>query len=271
LAVYLPVPYAAQRLTTLGADVTAVEPPSGDPFEHWCPAYYAELRAGQRILRLDLKSVEGRRAFDALLAKADLLLTSFRLSALGRLGLGWDRLHAAHPRLSHVALVGWRDPRDERPTHDLMLQAAAGLVSPPAMPATTLADLAAGERIVSTGLAILLRGEPTFATVSLEEGVAPFAAPLRHGLTAPGAMLGGGLAGYNVYRTSDGWIAVAALEPHFASALTDALGSDLATAFAAAPAAQWETWAAEKGLPIVAVSAAASSLDALIRPRAPRR
>lgn len=253
LAVYLPVPYAAQRLTTLGADVTVVEPPGGDPFAHWSPAYYAELHAGQRVLRLDLKSVEGRAALDTWLADADLLLTSFRLSALARLGLSWDQLHARHPRLSHVALVGWRDVRDERPTHDLMLQAAAGLVSPPAMPTTAIADLAAGEQIVSTALAILLRGEPTFATVSLEQGVATFAAPFRHGLTTPGAMLGGGLAEYNVYRARDGWIAVAALEPHFASALTNALGSDLTTAFANASAAHWEEWAAEKGLPIVAV------------------
>jgi alpha-methylacyl-CoA racemase len=251
LAVYVPVPYAAQRLTVLGAEVTAVEPPGGDPMATWCPAYYAELRAGQRVLRLDLKAQQGYEAFGELLGEADLLLTSFRLSALRRLGLDWERLHAAYRRLSHVALIG--AATDERPTHDLMLQAWAGLLSPPNLPPTLIADLSAGEQVVSTGLSLLLGGQPGFATVSLEEAIKPFAAPFRHGLTQPGGMLGGGLASYRLYRANDGWIAVAALEPHFWSALVVALGADLTGAFAAQPAMYWEQWAAEHGIPIAAV------------------
>jgi crotonobetainyl-CoA:carnitine CoA-transferase CaiB-like acyl-CoA transferase len=252
LAVYLPVPYAAQRLTTLGAEVTAVEPPGGDPFEQWFPAYYAQLHAGQRVVRLDLKSSDGRSALNALLADADLLLTASRPASLRRLGLGWEQLRAEHPRLSHVALVGWESPDDERPTHDLMLQAMAGLTTPPELPKTTLADLAAGEQIVSAGLALLLSGRPGCATVSLEAAARAFAEPFRHGLTTPGALLGGGLPGYRFYRARDGWIAVAALEPHFWSALTDALGNDLENAFAAETADHWERWATEHGIPLVA-------------------
>jgi len=252
LAVYLPVPYAAQRLTTLGAEVTAVEPPGGDPFEQWFPAYYAQLHAGQRVVRLDLKSSDGRSALNVLLADADLLLTASRPASLRRLGLGWEQLRAEHPRLSHVALVGWESPDDERPTHDLMLQAMAGLTTPPELPKTTLADLAAGEQIVSAGLALLLSGRPGCATVSLEAAARAFAEPFRHGLTTPGALLGGGLPGYRFYRARDGWIAVAALEPHFWSALTDALGNDLENAFAAETADHWERWATEHGIPLVA-------------------
>jgi alpha-methylacyl-CoA racemase len=252
LAVYLPVPYAAQRLTTLGAEVTAVEPPSGDPFAQWCPAYYAQLRAGQRVVRLDIKSPDGQAALDTLLCEADLLLTASRPASLRRLGLDWEHLHATYPRLSHVALVGWASPDDERPSHDLMLQAMAGLTSPPDLPKTTLADLAAGEQIVSAGLALLLSGRPGSATVSLEAAARAFAEPFRHGLTTPGALLGGGLPGYRFYRARDGWIAVAALEPHFWSALIDALGNDLETAFAAETADHWELWAAEHGIPLVA-------------------
>jgi alpha-methylacyl-CoA racemase len=252
LAVYVPVPYAARRFAALGADVTAVEPSSGDPMATWCPGYYEALHVGQRVRRLDIKSPAGRAELDALLGDADLLLTSFRLSALKRLGLDWERLHAAHPRVSHVALVGFSG--DERPTHDLMLQAAAGMVSPPALPRTLLADIAAGEQVVSAGLALLLGGEPGFRSVSLEGAVQPFAEPLRHGLTAPGAMLGGGLPGYGLYRTRDGWIAVAALEPHFWSTLVAEVGEDLATVFATESAAHWEHWAADRGIPIVAVA-----------------
>ncbi len=46
-------------------------------------------------------------------------------------------------------------------------------------------------------------------------GAAFFARPLRYGITKPGAPLGGGFLGYGLYKTRDGWIAVAALEQHF--------------------------------------------------------
>jgi crotonobetainyl-CoA:carnitine CoA-transferase CaiB-like acyl-CoA transferase len=134
-----------------------------------------------------------------------------------------------------------------------MLQAMAGLVSPPELPKTTIADLAAGEQIASAGLALLLSGNPGCATVSLEGAAKAFAEPLRHGLTKPGALLGGGLPGYRFYRARDGWIAVAALEPHFWSALVDALGTDLETAFSGETAEHWEQWAAERLIPLVAV------------------
>lgn len=253
LAVYVPVPYAAQRLTTLGAEVTCVEPKGGDPLATWCPEYYARLHEGQQVHRLDIKAPADRAAFNALLANADLLLTATRPSSLRRLGLGWEQLHADYPRLSHVALVGWEAPDDERPSHDLMLQAQAGLVSPPDMPRTALADLAAGEQIVSAGLALLLSGRPGCATVSLEAAAKSFAEPYRYGLTTPGALLGGGLPGYRFYEAKDGWIAVAALEPHFWSALVQALGSDLEAAFVNETAIHWEHWAAERQIPIVAV------------------
>jgi alpha-methylacyl-CoA racemase len=253
LAVYVPVPYAARRLAALGAQVSAVEPPGGDPLATWCPGYYAELRAGQDVRQLDLKAAGGRAALGELLGEADLLLTGYRLSALKRLGLDWERLTVEYPKLSQVALIGAADANDERPAHDLTLQASAGLVSPPNLPQTFIADLAAGEQVVSTGLALLLRDKPGFACVSLEDAVKPFAAPLRHGLTAPGAMLGGGLPSYRLYQASDGWIAVAALEPHFWSALIGALGEDLTDAFAGASALSWERWGAERGVPLVAV------------------
>lgn len=253
VAVYVPVPYAAQRLTTLGADVTCVEPIAGDPLETWCPEYYARLHENQHVVRLDIKSSGGRAEFNALLADADLLLTASRPSSLRRLGLGWEQLHADYPRLSHVALVGWESPDDERPSHDLMLQAQAGLTSPPELPKTTIADLAAGERIVSAGLALLLSGTPGCAMVSLEAAARSFAEPYRYGFTTPDALLGGGFPGYRFYRAKDDWIAVAALEPHFWSALTTAIGDDVAAAFAAETAAHWERWAAERQLPLVAV------------------
>jgi len=264
LAVNLPGPLACARLHAFGAAVTRVDPPAGDPLAAASPAWYAELSAGQRIVTLDLKAADGRAALEPLLADADLLVTASRPAALDRLGLGWAELHARHPRLCHVTIAGHAPPGQDRPGHDLTYVAAAGLVTPPDPPRTLLADLAGAERAVSTALALLLArardGEGRHATVALADVAQEFAAPLRHGLTTPGGVLGGGLPLYGLYRAKDGWIAVAALEPAFARRLAAELyvGLDRASledAFARRTAAEWEAWARARDLPIVAVAA----------------
>jgi crotonobetainyl-CoA:carnitine CoA-transferase CaiB-like acyl-CoA transferase len=263
LAVNLPGPLACARLHALGARVTKVEPPAGDPLAGFTPGWYAELAAGQRILTLDLKTTDGRTALESFLAGADLLVTSSRPAALERLGLGWTALHARHPRLCHVAITGYPPPDDDRPGHDLTYLAGAGLLSPPALPRTLVADLAAAERAVSTALALLLArgagGTGRQATVAIADLADELAAPLRHGLTAPDDLLGGGSPLYGLYRANDGWIALAALEPAFARRLAAELylppeRAALEDAFARRTAAEWEAWARERDLPIAAVA-----------------
>ncbi|HSK42862.1 MAG TPA: CoA transferase, partial [Candidatus Binatia bacterium] len=99
LALNMPGPVAAARLTKLGAEVTKVEPPTGDSTRTAAPALYESLCQGQTVLRIDLKSPDGPAKLDELLSQADLLLASFRPSALQRLGLDWEGLHARHPKL----------------------------------------------------------------------------------------------------------------------------------------------------------------------------
>ncbi len=263
LAVNLPGPVAAARLRGLGASVTKVEPPSGDLLAWAAPAYYEDLARGQKITTLDLKQPEDRARLEGLLENADLLLTSSRSRALERLGVGWKELSVRHPRLSQGAIFRHPAPDDDVPGHDLTYQAGLGLLSPPDLPRTLLADLAGAERAVSAALALLLgreRGRSVgYAEVSLAESAADFAEPLRHGLTAPGGSLGGGLPEYNLYQTSKGWLSVAALEPHFWRKLLDELGledagyEDLARAFRTRSAGEWEAWAAARDLPLAAL------------------
>ena len=263
LAPNIPGPVAAARLRELGARVTKVEPPDGDPLAAVAPQYYAQLHEGMRTERFDLKSDAGRAQLDALLAENDALLTSSRPSALARLGLGWDVLHARHPRIVHVAVVGEPAPNDERAGHDLTYVARLGLLEPPAMPRTLIADLAGAERAVSGMLALLLRRErgngAARTDVALSDAALIFAGPLEQGLTAAGGWLGGGFPGYRCYRARDGWIAIAALEPHFMKRLRAALDIDegndaaLEQRFAQSDAAAWETWALELDLPIAAL------------------
>ncbi len=262
-ALNLPGPAACARLRDLGAAVAKIEPPSGDPFERFCPAWYRRLHDGLEVGRLDLKSETGQRAMAGMLERADLLVTAQRASALARMGLGREALVERHPRLCHVAITGHAPPEDEVPGHDLTYLAAHGLVSPPALPRTLFADMAGAERAVSMALALVVcrerTGKALAASAPLAEAAAALAQPLQEGLTRPGAILGGGFAGYNLYASRDAWIAVAALEPHFAKrlaerfALTRLSVQTLRELFAAHDSAYWEEWARKHDLPIVAV------------------
>ena len=262
-ALNLPGPAACARLRDLGATVAKIEPPAGDPFEAFCPSWYRRLHQGLEVGRLDLKSETGRHAMANLLTGADLLVTAQRASALERLGLGAAHLGVAYPRLCHVAITGHAPPHDELPGHDLTYLAEHGLVAPPAMPATLFADMAGAERAVSTALALVIArartGKGEARLVALADAAAMLAQPLHEGLTRDGALLGGGFAGYNLYAARSGWVAVAALEPHFARRLAERFAlreitiESLRELFAAHDAEYWEKWARDHDLPIVAV------------------
>lgn len=268
LALNAPGPVAAARLTKLGAQVTKIEPPSGDATKSAAPAWYESLCQGQTVLRLDLKSPEGQAKLDDLLTTTDLLLASFRPSALQRLGLDWESLHARHPKLCFVGIIGYAAPFEERTGHDLTYQGDLGLLRPPQMPPTLFIDLAGAERAVSMALALLNRsarkGQAGCAWVSLHECAQDLATPIKAGLTTSGGLLGGAYPLYGFYRASDGWIAIAALEPHFAERLLSELGlkkadrTELERIFLQRKAASWEKWAAELDLPLVAVREAGS-------------
>ena len=264
LAVNVPGPVAAARLAEHGARVTKVEPPEGDPLSLHVPSWYARLREAQEIVRLDLKSGEGKRALDARLAGADLLLTSNRPRTLERLGLDFPALHARHPRLCVLQIIGFPAPDDDLPGHDLSFQAAAGLLGdPPRMPLTLLADLMGAERAATEAIAMLLHrertGEATCRRVALAEAAASLAPPIALGICRPEGALGGAHPGYGLYATQDGWIALAALEPRFLRTLQEALGLAPITAerlrevFRARSSAAWESWGCKHGVPVTRV------------------
>ncbi len=261
LAVNLPGPAAARRLCLMGAEVVKVEPASGDPMETYYADWYRDMAAGQTVLKLDLKSASGRERLDELLDTADLMISATRPAAMGRLGLEPARLQQRFPRLCQVIIVGYPAPRDNEAGHDLTYQAAMGLLDPPQMPRTLLSDMAGAERAVSTALALLLDRERSglgkHGIVPLSEAVAGFAEPLRYGSTLPGASLGGGIPEYNIYQTTDGWVAVAALEPHFKQRLENGLKvtttDEYRAAFASQSSAYWQEWGQRQDVPIETV------------------
>lgn len=261
LAVNLPGPAAAQRLQRLGATVTKVEPLTGDPMELYHAQWYRDMAEGHTVVRLDLKAAEGRARLDALLAETDLLISASRPAAMERLGLGWERLHRTYPRLCQVGITGFPAPRENEAGHDLTYQASLGMVTPPHMPRTLMADMAGAAQAVTAALALLLgreRGDKaSYAEVPLSEAATEMTEPFRYGITAKGAILGGGIPEYNIYQASEGWVAVAALEPHFKKRLEVELGvsgiEQYQAAFASRSATQWQEWGQKLDIPITAV------------------
>jgi alpha-methylacyl-CoA racemase len=237
LALNLPGPAAFMRLKAMGATCIKAEPPgprgspagtSGDPMGQYNATAYATLHQGIKVITLDLKSDKGQTALHKALDRTDVLLTSFRPSALAKLQLGWKALHKRHPALSVVAIVGAPGQRAEEPGHDLTYLADAGLVTGLDLPATLFADmggaLMASEAVLKAVLAQKAAGKGSFQEVALSDAAAWLALPRGWGLTQSGGAVGGAHAGYRVYPCKDGRVAVAALEPHFAAALCAAAG-----------------------------------------------
>ena len=247
LALNLPGPAALMRCHGMGATCVKLEPPApkdmpagtpGDPMGYYNKATYAQLHHGMRVVSADLKTEAGQKALHRELAKTDVLLTSFRPSALVKLGLEWKVLHKRYPALSQVAIVGSPGARAEEPGHDLTYLADNGLINGLDLPPTLYADMG-GSLMASEAVlkATLLQnrgaGKGVFIEVALADAAAYLALPRTWGLTRPpgacgandiGGSVGGGHAGYRVYPCKDGRVAVAALEPHFAKALCLAAG-----------------------------------------------
>jgi alpha-methylacyl-CoA racemase len=237
LSLNLPGPAALMRCQLMGARCSKLEPPpptgsepgaSSDPMQRYNPAAYAAMHKKVRRVVADLKTEKGQRTLHRELANVDVLLTSFRPSALRKLGLDWKTLHASYPALSQVAIVGAHGLRAEEPGHDLTYLAEHGLVNGLDLPATLYADmggsLAASEAILATVLMQQRTGKSSFTEVALSQAAGYLALPRTWGLTQPGAAVGGGHAGYRLYACKDGRVAMAALEPHFARSLCTAAG-----------------------------------------------
>jgi crotonobetainyl-CoA:carnitine CoA-transferase CaiB-like acyl-CoA transferase len=281
LALNLPGPAALMRCRGMGATCTKLEPPSGDPMGHYNPGAYAQLHQGVKVLQADLKSGAGQDLLQRELGRTDILLTSFRPSALAKLGLGWKDLHGRHPELSQVAIVGAPGARAEEPGHDLTYLADNGLVPGLELPATLYADmsgsLVASEAVLQAALRKHERyagsGDPhpegLYLEVALSDAAGYLALPRRWGLTQPTGSVGGAHAGYRIYPCQDGRVAVAALEPHFAKALCEAAGAAdgasmfasgthqaVAAFFAARTCRELDALAAERDLPLHTMPAA---------------
>lgn len=263
----LPGPFLTMVLADLGADVVKVEDPKvGDYMRVFPPAKggigarFLSVNRGKRSLALDLKDPAGKAAFLRMAERADVVVESFRPGVLAKLGVGYDVLAAANPRIVVCSISGYgaTGPYVHRAGHDLNYVGLAGVLAmgseraggPPAMPGVQIADLAGGALWSATGILAALvgrerTGRGAHLDISMTEGALALLAAELGNLDA-GAhptrgteTLNGGLACYAVYRTADDrYLSLGALEPKFWMAFCTAIGRKIDLSELIAPPAR---------------------------------
>jgi len=139
-------PWAAQNLGDLGAEVIKVERPgTGDDTRGWGPpwlkdaggkdttegAYYLSVNRNKKSVTLDIAKPEGQAVVKELVAKCDVLIENYKVGALRRYGLSYDRLKPLNKGLIYCSVTGFGQsgPYCERPGYDFILQGMGGLMS----------------------------------------------------------------------------------------------------------------------------------------------
>jgi CoA:oxalate CoA-transferase len=244
-------PYATFLMAQAGARVIKVEPPGGENMRRrgavgGAMLPFAMLNSNKEFITLNLKHEKGREILRALAARADVLLENFAPGVMDRLGLGPAALRAINPRLIYAAGsgFGWSGPYRDYPAMDLTVQAMSGVMActgfpdrPPVKAGPALCDFFGGVHLFGAVMAALyersVTGEGRFVEVAMLEavyaslssnlglyhgsgGLAPPRTGNRHGGMAESP--------YNVYPTSDGYIALICVSETHWDSLVDAMG-----------------------------------------------
>ena len=247
----VPGAFATLMLAELGADVIKIEDPrGGDPMRELPPLvdgrgiYDLLLNRGKRSVVLDLRDAGARASLDRLIARADVVIESFRPSTAKRLGVSGEQIRGKHPRIIHCSITGYGQtgPYAERPGHDLNYVSISGMLAADRPNATELphifiADIGGGAMSAVIGILAALvgrgrDGQGRAIDISMHEAALYWVMlPAARDLVAGGRNATDELptfgrhACYNVYRTQDGeLIALGALELKFWRAFCDAVG-----------------------------------------------
>lgn len=239
---FLSGPFAALRLSDLGARVIKIERPDGGDL---CRRLYLTdtelggdstlfhaINRGKESFTADFKNKDDLVAIRKLVTKADIIIQNFRPGVIERLGLDFESASKINPGIVYASVTGygadgpWRD----LPGQDLLAQARSGLMwlngdadQGPVPFGLAVADLLAGNAIVQGLLAGLVRrgrsGKGAHIETSLLEALLDFQfevltthlndggrLPQRSQFRNAHAYLS---APYGVYQCSDRWLAIA--------------------------------------------------------------
>ncbi|MFX0545976.1 CaiB/BaiF CoA transferase family protein [Roseovarius sp. S1116L3] len=230
-------PVCGLMLADMGADVIKVEKPTGDDSRRFVPpeiegeaAAYMMMNRNKRGIALNLKDSDALNILRRLLADADVVIENYRKGTMEKLGLAYEDLARANPRLIYCEISGFgrTGPYADRGGFDLIAQGMSGLMSitgegpgrPPVKVAAPISDINAGI-LAAMGICaahsnVLRTGQGQKVDTSLFEaaivqtywqsaiafatGDKPEPLGSAHPLNAP----------YQSFQTRDGWINVGA-------------------------------------------------------------
>ncbi|MDZ4087027.1 MAG: CaiB/BaiF CoA-transferase family protein [Tabrizicola sp.] len=239
---FLSGPLCSLKLADLGARVIKIERPGqGD----LCRTLYLSdteiggtnslfhaINRNKESFTADLRNEEDRAMLRDLVTRADVVLQNFRPGVIERQGFGYADVRALNPGVVYGSISGYGEdgPWVDLPGQDLLAQARSGLLwltgsagDPPMPMGLAAADMMAGNALAQGVLAALVRkarsGEGALVQTSLLEALLDFQfevltthlndggrLPQRSAVNGAHAYLG---APYGVYRTADGWLALA--------------------------------------------------------------
>jgi crotonobetainyl-CoA:carnitine CoA-transferase CaiB-like acyl-CoA transferase len=243
-------PYCSFLLARAGATVIKIEPPGGENMRRRAVVGgailpFAMLNSNKQFITLNLKTEGGLGVLRDLAKKADVVVENFAPGVMDRLGVGPKALREINPRLVYGAGsgFGWTGPYREYPAMDLTVQAMSGVMSitgeasgPPMKAGPALCDFFGGVHLYGAIMTALFERERTgsggFVEVAMLDAVYPSlssalglwfgskgTAPPRTGNRHAGLAE----APYNVYPTSDGWLALICVTDEHWKNLTKAM------------------------------------------------
>jgi CoA:oxalate CoA-transferase len=228
-------PYCTFLMAMAGAEVIKIEPPEGETLRKrngntGASLPFAMLNANKRLVTLNLKSKKGAEILTQLLKTADVLVENFRPGVMDRLGFSKAKLNEINPRLIVAQTSGYGNhgPYRDYPAMDLTVQAVSGIMDstgypdgPPVKAGPALVDFAAGTHLYCSIMTALFARERTgqvlTTEVSMMEAIYPtlasnlaLAVSTKDNYIARTGNRHGGmsLTPYNVYKASDGFVAI---------------------------------------------------------------
>lgn len=155
----LPGPWCTRVLGDMGADIIKIEQPDVGDYGRFNPpnykdmgVYFASVNRNKRSIALDLGNADDRAVALELIAKADILIESFRPGVTRRLGIDYATIAKTNPSIVYCSVTGFGSDGKLAgvPGHDLSIQGMAGLIdaadgesTPPAMPMFHTGDYSA--------------------------------------------------------------------------------------------------------------------------------
>jgi len=241
--------YCSLLLSYLGADVTKVEPPHGEPLrarvDEGEPPEFVMLNSNKKGITINLKTERGKELLKDLVRDADVLVENYAVGTMEGLGLEYETLKEVNPELiyAHSSGFGEDGPYCKFPAMDLTIQAIGGIMDvtgfpdgPPVKAGIAVGDFMGGIHLTAGVLAALYQRELTgtgqFVEVSMHDSVYPtLMSPLAayfNGDDVPSRTGNrhSGLAQcpYNVYETADGYVAIFGVTDGHWHALLDIIG-----------------------------------------------